>query len=444
MPSIVNGLFSGRSGISSHGTAIAVVGDNISNSSTVGYKNTRAEFQDMVACGQATGKITGGGSTISSISNLFEQGTLESTGRTLDLAIDGNGYFVCENNDGARYYTRAGNFKVDAQGVIVNQDNYKVLGYPDGGTGSLEEININTLSQNNIATGLITVSGNLCSNSPIISSGSIPTVPLVGDESGYGSTAVSYAALNEAAEFSTVVDVFDSLGDSHTVTFYFFHTGTNKYEVRGYVNSEDVDMSGEAIGYPRQIADDLIPEAKKSFEMTFNSSGSRNNKTEPGSYDLRSKIKWANGSKTSNIDISMNNFTQYSSASNIISLTQDGQGVGAVESLSIEKDGQVFAVLSNGQTSTIGYIGLANFANSEGLVRVGGQLWQQSPSSGEPIAGRAGAGTFGDINSGSLELSTVDIANEFIRLITLQRGYQANSRIITTIDGLLDEVIRMA
>ncbi len=443
MTSIINGLFSGRSGISSHGTAISVSGDNISNASTIGYKTTRAEFEDMIACGQATGKITGAGSAISCVSNIMEQGTLETTGRTLDLAIDGNGYFACSHGiGGGRYYTRAGNFKLDSDGYIVTQDNFNVLGFPDGGTGTLEAINVNSISQNSISTKKISISGNVNSNANIINPANIPAVPIVGQ--GAGSDLVSYADLNDAAEFSTVVEVFDTLGEAHAITYYYFHTGNNQYQVRGYVNSDEVDTSGDVKGYPRLITTLNGDEAAGLIDMTFTTSGTRNNTPPAGTSDLKTSIAWNNGSAASSIDIKMDPFTQYASESNIISIAQDGQGVGSVESLSIERNGEIFAILSNGQTATIGYIGLVNFANCEGLVRVGGQLLQQTPESGEPVAGTPNAGTFGTLHSGSLELSTVDLANEFIKLITLQRGYQANSRIISTIDSLLGEVIQLA
>jgi flagellar hook protein FlgE len=133
--SIVNGLFSARSGISSHGTAIAVIGDNISNASTIGYKNSVAQFADLVAGGQATGRIVGSGSTVNAIDSIFKQGTLEFTSRPLDLAVDGNGFFVVAKGE-QRFYTRAGNFKVDTAGYIVTQDGLAVLGYPSDGTGA--------------------------------------------------------------------------------------------------------------------------------------------------------------------------------------------------------------------------------------------------------------------------------------------------------------------
>lgn len=438
MPSIVNGLFSGRSGISSHGIAIAVIGDNISNASTIGYKTSRAEFADLIAGGQTSGKVVGSGSQISSISTVFDQGTTEFTGRPLDLAVDGNGFFVVAQGQ-QRFYTRAGNFKLDAEGNIVTQTGLNVLGFPSSGSGALEALNINQVSQDSVKTDNVNVSGNVDASSAQILVGAIPTTTNAGDASTGVTT--SYTDLNTAAAYSTVVDVFDSLGDKHTMTFFFFHTGTNQYTVRGYVNNEDVDPTVTETGLPRLVVDGT---AAGDITMNFNGDGTRSNTPALGSYDLVANIPWNNGSDASTFNIKFDPFTQYSSSSNINSITQDGKGVGTVASLSVEKNGDIFAILTNGQTSIIGTVGLVNFSNPEGLVRIGNQLLQQAPASGEPIVGRPKSGTLGAIAAGSVELSTVDIASEFVKLITVQRGFQANSRIITTINQLLNEIIQLA
>lgn len=440
MPSIVNGLFSGRSGIASHGTAIAVVGDNISNASTVGYKTNRAEFQDIIAGGQASGKTVGSGSSISAVSTIFEQGTLEFSGRPLDLAIDGNGLFVLSDGQ-KRFYTRAGNFRLDSEGFIVNQNGYYVLGFSSSGSGALEPLSVNNVSQDSVLTTKIDIAGNLDASADIIEdpdgagpltpTDAIPAVTAAGTAGAAG--APTFADLNDLAQFSTVVDVFDSQGGKHTTTFFFFHTGQNQYEVRGYVNSSEVDPDSNFPGEPRQFV---------SGTMSFNADGSMNPLVM--TYNPATGIPWNNGTNPSLLDVTFDPFTQYASASNIQSITQDGKGIGAVGSISIEKNGDIFALLNNGQAAVIGTIGLVNFANPEGLVRVGGTLLQQSPNSGEPVVGRPQTGTFGAVQSGSLELSTVDIANEFVKLITLQRGFQANSRIITTINQLLNEIIQLA
>jgi len=431
VPSIVNGLFAGRSGIQSHGSAIAVVGDNISNASTVGFKSSRAEFEDLIAGGNTSGKTIGSGSSIGAVSTIFEQGTLEFTGRPLDLAVDGNGLFVVAK-DAQRFYTRAGNFKVDSAGFIVNQNDLAVLGFPANGTGSLEPININSIEQSSVATTSVTVSGNVnASGTPLLLNPQ--AIPLTTATP----PTTTYTDLNDAATYSTVVDVFDSLGKNHTVTFFFFRTSATapQFTVRGYVNNEDVEASPTVTGFPRQVAD---------FDMSFGGDGQRTDAPAAGSQDVTATINWAGGANASTIDMSFDPFTSYSAANNILSITQDGKGVGAVTNISIEDDGQIFALLSNGQSATIGTIGLANFSNVEGLTRLGKNLLAQSPDSGEPIIGQPTSGTFGSVKSGSIELSTVDIASEFVKVITLQRGFQASSRIITTINQLLNEIIQLA
>ena len=449
MPGIVNGLFAGRAGIASHGTAISVVGDNIANASTVGYKSSRAEFADLLAGGQPAGKVVGSGSQIQGVTAVAAQGTFEFTSRPLDLGIDGNGFFVVARG-AERFFTRAGNFKIDSAGYIVNQDELAVLGFPTGGSGALQPLNINAVSQDGIRTQNVTITGNLdASSSGINVATSIPNVDVAGSAPSLGTT---YSDLNNSADFSTVVQVFDSLGAPHNVTFYFFKDSTtaNSWAVRGYVNSEEVDPAGTGIvGEPRLISgttwNGTTMPAGSTITMAFNNDGTRTTPPTTGFYDMTATIPWSNGSSsTDTINISLDPFTQYSARSSILSISQDGQGVGAVTSLNVTADGNISALFDNGQSSVIGTIGVVDFANPEGLTRIGSNLMQQSPESGDPIIGKPNAGKMGSIQSGALELSTVDIANEFVKLITLQRGFQASSRIITTVNQLLNDIIQLA
>jgi flagellar hook protein FlgE len=240
--------------------------------------------------------------------------------------------------------------------------------------------------------------------------------------------------LNAAAAYSTVVDMFDSLGAKHSVTCFFFKTGQNQYTVRGYVKSDEVDANTTYPGEPRQIF---------SKTIGFDSDGSRTTPPTSTTPDANPSITWNNGSSSSTVIFNFDPFTQYSSGANISSINQNGKGIGTIGNVSIEKNGDIFALLNNGQAAVIGTVGLVNFANPEGLVRTGGTLLQQSPESGEPVIGKPKSGTFGALQSGSLELSTVDIANEFVKMITIQRGFQANSRIITTINQLLNDIIQL-
>jgi len=428
VPSIINGLFAGRAGISSHGSAIAVSGDNISNSNTIGYKANRAEFEDLMAGEGVIGRQVGSGSSVATVSTIFEQGTLEFTGRPLDLGIAGTGYFVVAKED-QRYFTRAGNFKVDSAGFVTNQLGLAILGFPANGSGALEPININTIKQGTVATTVVDIAGNIDASSDLVNTAVIPVPGLVVPPT------VTYSDLNSFAAYSTVVDVFDTLGEKHTISMFFYHTDTNEYTVRGYVNNEEVDATGTLTGYPRLIGEKVI---------TFGGNGQRNPLPVVGTPDFTTNITWKNESELSDIAVTFSPMTQYSAQSNILSISQDGQGVGAVTTLAVSSNGSISALLTNGQQTVIGTLAMASFSNPEGLTRLGGNLLSLSSSSGEPIYGKAESGNFGSLKSGTVELSTVDIASEFVKIITLQRGFQASSRIITTINQLLNEIIQLA
>ena len=428
MPSIINGLFAGRAGISSHGSAIAVSGDNISNSNTIGYKVSRAEFEDLMAGEGVIGRQVGSGASIAAVATIFEQGTLEFTGRPLDLGIAGTGYFVVAKED-QRYFTRAGNFKVDSAGFVTNQLGLAILGFPANGSGALEPININTIKQGTVATTVVDIAGNIDASSDLVNTAVIPDPGLVIPPT------VTYSDLNSFAAYSTVVDVFDTLGEKHTISMFFYHTDTNEYTVRGYVNNEEVDATGTLTGYPRLIGEKVI---------TFGGNGQRNPLPVVGTPDFTTNITWKNQSELSDIAVTFSPMTQYSAQSNILSISQDGQGVGAVTTLAVSSNGSISALLTNGQQTVIGTLAMASFSNPEGLTRLGGNLLSLSSSSGEPIYGKAESGNFGSLKSGTVELSTVDIASEFVKIITLQRGFQASSRIITTINQLLNEIIQLA
>ena len=428
MASIINGLFAGRAGISSHGTAIAVTGDNISNSNTIGYKVSRAEFEDLMAGEGVIGRQVGSGASIAAVATIFEQGTLEFTGRPLDLGIAGTGYFVVAKED-QRYFTRAGNFKVDSAGFVTNQSGLAILGFPANGSGALEPININTIKQGTVATTEVDIAGNIDASSDLVNTAVIPDPGLVIPPT------VTYSDLNSFAAYSTVVDVFDTLGEKHTISMFFYHTDTNEYTVRGYVNNEEVDATGTLTGYPRLIGEKVL---------TFGGNGQRNPLPVVGTPDFTTNITWKNQSELSDIAVTFSPMTQYSAQSNILSISQDGQGIGAVTTLAVSSNGSISALLTNGQQTVIGTLAMASFSNPEGLTRLGGNLLSLSSSSGEPIYGKAESGNFGSLKSGTVELSTVDIASEFVRIITLQRGFQASSRIITTINQLLNEIIQLA
>ena len=436
MASIMNGLFAGRAGIASHGTAIAVLADNIANSNTVAYKTSRAEFTDLLAgniSGGGGGASVGSGSSVDSVTQIFNQGTFEFTGRGLDLGIDGQGFFVLSDN-GARFYSRAGNLKIDADGRLLNQNGLEVMGFPANGSGGLESLNVNSITATSARTQNVTITGNL--NATITkSSGAYDVVP------GAGAT---FAQLSTAASFSTYADIYDSLGGQHTVTVYFFHTAQNTWVAQGYVDGNDIQ--GGTAGVPVQLTN-------AQATLTFSNSGLRTVVPVPPAADFDNVTPptgapysgWKNGADSvSSVDFTFDPFTQFSSPSNINSISQDGKGQGNIVSFNVEQNGNLFALLDNGQTTSVGVIALATFSNPEGLRRNGESLYTKTTESGEAVIGTPNIGQFGAIQSGALELSTSDIASDFIKLISLQRGFQGSSRVITSIDDLLSEVINLA
>ena len=423
MPSIIDGLFSARAGIASHGTAIATLSDNISNANTTGFKASRADFADLLA-GNLSGASVGSGSQVVSTTQILNQGTLEFTGRGLDVAIDGNGFFMVSDiaGGGQTYYSRAGNLKIDPAGNLLNQNGYQLLGFPVGGAGGLEALNVNERSSNSIQTNAVTIGGNLSADAGITAAAAIPVL---------GSTFNTY---NTAAQFSTFVDVFDSLGGQHTVTNYFYHTAPNAWTVVAVVDGADTGSVNPTDELGR-------------VNLTFGNDGLRPAATipVPPLGDINAVPTWANGSSTTSpLTFTFDPFTQFSSPSAVTSITQDGTGGGAVIGFTVEANGNLFAQLDNGQTATIGTLALASFSNNEGLRRIGGSLYAESTDSGEPVVGRPNTGTLGALEAGALELSTSDTAGDFIKLISLQRGFQGSARVITSINDLLNEIINLA
>lgn len=421
MASIIDGLFAARSGIQSHGLAIAVLADNISNANTTAFKTSRPEFTDLLAGNLSTtggGINVGSGSTVNAVTQLFSQGTFEFTGRGLDLGVDGNGFFALENDIGARFYSRAGNLKIDESGNLLNQNNLHILGFPSTGAGGVVPLNVNGVSQQSVETTEVTLTGNLDASATTTS------VPAPNP---------TFAELSSAASYSTSVTIFDTLGATHDVSLFFFNTGivagNGTWAVNAYVDGSEI--TGGASGVPSPIGNGTL-----SFDPFGQSVGvTEFTVTAPA---------WADGANAKDVTFAFNPYTQFATSSAVTSIQQDGKGGGSVVSFNVEKDGTLFAQLSNGQTSAIGKVALATFANPEGLRRQGDSLYAVGTSSGEPILGIPSSGQFGAIQSGALETSNTDLASDFIKLISLQRGFQGSSRIVTNINDLLNALIQLA
>ncbi len=437
MPSIVDGLFAGRAGIQSHGTGISVLADNISNANTVAFKQSRADFADLVA-GNLTGGagfLTGSGSAVIGVTPILTQGTFEFTGRGLDTSIDGNGYFVVQDSaSGQRFYTRAGNFKVDTDGNLLDQNGFQVLGFPAGGGGALDALNVNDSSQGSVNTTRVDASGNLDASASIVA---VPPSAVTGTVTTFSDLQNAATSQDPAGGYQNTVDIYDALGGNHTLRMYFFHTSTaaGVSTWRFQVYADYTEISGAATQGQAVLLG--------SSDIQFSSTGSRiaPPTTTP---DMTIAPTWLTGASTESVDFYFAPFTQFSAPSTIQGISQDGTGTGNVVGFSIEENGSLFAQLDNGQTATIGTLGLAAFSNAEALRRVGGSLFAETGKSGEPIFGRPNTGTYGSIEAGALELSNSDIASDFIKLISLQRGFQGSARVITNINDLLNEIVNLA
>ena len=413
MPSIVDGLFSGRAGLQAHGTAISVLADNIANQNTTGFKAARADFVDLLAgsLGGGGSVSTGNGSSVGKVTRILNQGTFESTGRGLDVAIDGNGFIIVQDGVGSKYFTRAGNLQVNPEGFLLDQNGYEVQGFPANGAGGLTSLNVNARVQQDIQTTTLDWSGNLNAGDPI---NAVPAT-------------ITFPNLAAGANFQYTQKVFDSLGASHDVTAYFFKTSANTWIANFYADGGDITA-----GTPG------TPSSVGTVGLTFNASGQL---TSAGTTTLAAN--WSNGSTAGAVDVDLSGFAQFASPNAITSANQNGTGSGTVVGFSVQGDGTLVARLDNGQTSSIGVVALAGFANAEGLQRVGNSLFSQSAESGDAVIGTPGVGIFGQLESGALELSTSDLASDFIKLISLQRGFQGSSRIVSSINDLLNEVVNL-
>jgi len=501
---IQSSLFSGVSGLNANGNALTVLGNNIANSNTIGFKASRTIFSDLLSASVAGSGGTsqvGRGVGMSTVDNIFSQGTFENTESNTDLAIEGPGFFMVKDPvSGTTNYTRAGAFNFNEEGTLVNPEGFAVQGYfldPTTGatTGDVTSLAIETRSFAPArATENITLATNLNANAPYL---------------GTEGDAISPFDITDpsaTSNYASSVRVFDTLGREHLVTTYFNKldpaanpAGYMQWEAHVVVSEIDVESPAKIAADDAALAADptnplLIAAASDWVEvgrsmLTFDTGGrlvnvkDLNSTIAAGSlpdtdrtYDAAgnlyestntdatnpypltvdiekivpapviptnaSSLSWVNESDQDQILSYTFEATQYSSESDVISQSQDGYATGTLVSLSIDGDGNILGNYSNGEPRKLAKIALAKFSNPLGLVKVGYNMYQASDESGTPIVGTVGSGV-GRIFTNSLEMSNVDLAQEFVKMITTQRGFQANSKIITTTDELLGELINL-
>jgi flagellar hook protein FlgE len=414
---MLTSLYTAISGMDATGTQLSVIGDNIANMNTVGFKKSTVAFGDVLSQVSGSGQV-GRGVFVQEVSPLMTQGAFETTENALDLAIDGNGFFAVSDN-GARYYTRAGNFSVNSDGFIVNPDNLRLQGYLADAAGNISgttgDLQLAATQNPARMTGAANVAVNLDATAPVQPA----AFTLDGDGNGTPNDPLNYNS-------STTVSMYDSQGGAHQVTLYYAKTADNTWDVHSvYADPANPGQLLEATGSPQTLTFDT------GGALTSVSAGSP-------VFDFGGGVT---GSQAITFD--QTGTMQYASNFAVLKLDQDGYSSGALKNLSISDSGEMTGNFTNGQTRLIGQIAMAKFIAPTELVKLGRNLYGESFASGQPIVSAPGTSGLGRVASNTLELSNVDLAVEFVKMISAQRGFQANSRIITTTDELMQEVVNL-
>ncbi|MBI1746409.1 MAG: flagellar hook protein FlgE [Acidobacteria bacterium] len=448
----ITSFFAAISGLNANSFSLSVIGNNLANLNTVGFKGSRTNFKDLLSSegsfnGAGNGIQLGLGVTIGGVQNLFTQGSIQTTGVPTDIALQGNGFFVLglSGTQGSYVYSRAGNFGVNAQGYLVNNQGYYVQGYGVTLSGT-------TLTQTGPLSPIRIPVGSLMTPRPTTQ---------------IQMTMNLDATMRQGDKFVTDISIFDALGQAHKATYTF-----TRISLSGAPPSYsfDITMDGSEIngGTPGQAFSLLTgaPAGAAPGRINFDANGRVAGITgvttvSPTNLDVTfppSMLTFSNGSQLGSNSVTWNVtqsqgasvstssyfLTSYASQSSTSIKNQNGFASGTLTSIAVAASGVIQGIFSNGQVSPLAQLALASFANAEGLLKAGDNLFLASGvSSGEPNIGTPGTGTRGNVIGGALEMSNVDIAQEFTQLMIAQRGYQANSRVITTSDEVYQEAINL-
>lgn len=423
--SIFSSLYTGANGLAAHGDAIGIVGDDIANASTVGFKENRAVFEDMIGGAASNGQNLGQGSRMSGPDTLFGQGTITNTGQPLDMAVQGNGFFVVKGNHSGvngSYYTRDGQFKLDNTGTLVNGEGLKVQGYTIDATGKASQ-----------AVGDLVIGGQSPPNATTKLSLAVNL-----DSASTPPAAWSAANPSGTSNYSTSATVYDSLGTAHRADIYFRDNGAGAWEWHAMVDGGE--LAGGTAGVPTEIANGTA---------TFNTAGALQSQTTIASSasfvgaTANQVIAFSFGDDIAAGGTGLAGSTQFAAPNTVNKLDQDGYGSGDLASVLVSSDGTITGKFSNGQSRPIARVALATFASEKGLQRAGSQLYTESQASGQALVDGAATGSRGSVVGSALEQSNVDIGNELVTLIAYQRAFSANAKTVSTADEMLQEVTQL-
>lgn len=414
----------GLSGLNASSKNLDVIGHNIANSNTTGFKASRAEFAEMVATaiggGGGGGKNAGIGVEVAAVAQQFNQGNLNVTGNNLDVAINGNGFFTLQQADGSRAYTRAGNFKLDDTGNVVTNSGAQVMGYAiDPATGLRTSSNIVPLHFPTSApipakqTTSITAGFNLDARAELAAGNPTATPPI---------------AATPRSTYGTSLNVYDSQGVAKPVNLYFEKTGANTWAVYDSLDTTATSLGNITFDNNGKIVGPAATAPATGFQMPLSISPTPPN---------------PNGLPNYSVTLKLDDVTQFGQKFAVSDLSQDGYTSGMLTGINIEDNGMVMARYSNGVTRAEGQVALASFRNTQGLMAVGGNNWVETFESGQPVTGTPTDGNFGSLRSGALEESNVDLTAELVNMMTAQRAYQANAQTIKTQDQVMSTLVNL-
>jgi flagellar hook protein FlgE len=425
--SILRAMYAGVSGLNAEGSALGVVGDNVANTNTIGFKQSRAIFSNVL--GAAIGSnVPGAGVQMTRTQQIFGQGAIVTTGQATDVALSGDGFLVVSGNvDGTygQFYSRAGQLNLRQDGVLVNSSGLSVQGYQSDGTGGFttkpSDIKLSNAPIPPKATGTVGVSANLDA------SATTPAVPW--DPQNPSATS----------NVSTSMTVYDSLGNAHVADVYFRKNAAGDWDYHALAKGSEI-AGGPPTGN-LEVA---------SGSLTFDAKGALANHTvtTPAAIDFigaspGQPLTFDFGNPTSAGGTGLGGLTQFGSPSSVSSQRQDGYASGSLAGVKIDSDGTVNGIYTNGKMLAAGRIAVAKFGSNDGLARAGSNLWIATRESGEAALGAGGTGGRAAMVAGSLEQSNVDIAQQFVELIAHQRAFQGNSKTITTADQMLQELMNI-
>lgn len=422
---IQSAMFSGVSGLNTNSQAMSVIGNNLANTNTLGFKGSRSVFSDLLSSsvfGSGGTSQVGRGVGLSTIDNIFSQGTFETTASDTDVAIEGEGFFVVsELGNAQNLYTRAGAFRFNEEGYLVNPEGYVVQGKQFDNAGNLLPADPSDIQVRNVglieanATTTMTFTTNLDANSAELGAGAIDPAD-----------ALTY-------NYSASSQVHDSLGMPHLISVYWRleDTLTNTWSMAYTVDG------GAAVAIADQMAFD-----GKGLHDAIPVDGNPTGEADPPLAVPITVADWGNGAELNQVIDLTFDCTQFDSESVVIGQNQDGFGAGELTNVAIDGEGTVVASYSNGEQIKIAQLVLAKFQNPGGLMMAGSNHYSATEDAGTIRVGLPGP-ELGQIFTNSLEQSNVDMGQEFVKMITTQRGFQANSKIISTVDEMLGELINL-